>query len=95
MVGGHVPTEQDDPGPGRAAPSGEPVLGDSSSPHSSRHPHLPVTQPPSPEFPGITFHIRKKEPPSPLASMAMSPGGGAGDNVNSGRVPQLMKAIGA
>lgn len=54
-----------------------------------------ITQLPSPEFPGITFHIRKKEPPSPLASMAMSPGGGAGDNVNSGRVPQLMKAIGA
>lgn len=54
-----------------------------------------ITQPPSPEFPGITFHIRKKEPPSPLASMAMSPGGGAGDNVNSGRVPPLMKEIGA
>lgn len=65
MDGGHVPTEQDDPGLGRAAPSGKPVLGDSSSPHSSRHPHLPVTQPPSPEFPGITFHIRKKEPRFP------------------------------
>lgn len=94
--GGPVPTEQDDPGPGQAAPLGKPVLGDSSSPVRAEAHTCLVTQRSSS---GLLFIFAKSKPPP--GQRGYVPGGRAGDSVTSGLlkysycVPQLTKVRGA